>query len=119
VSGNDNRVVTLSDSAPAFLSSRPEWTVNGALLKASDGRAARLTQTPFVWIDGAWETTITILPIEATEGTRTREVKVRVTPDTLRRWSDVGINPFLEACAQVQEHWRSPRRADAAHLTWL
>jgi len=119
VSGSDNPLLTFSDSSQAFLSSRPEWTVNGALLKAPDGRAARVTQSSFAWVDGAWEATVTILPVEAPKGTGTVEVQVRVTPDTLRRWNDVGINPFLEACAQLQEYWRTAKTPKAAHLTWL
>ena len=27
---------------------------------------------------------------------------LRVTPDTLRWWKEAGINPFLEACAQLK-----------------
>jgi hypothetical protein len=119
VSGSDKqRAGIFPDSSQSFLSSRPEWTVNGALLKTADGKAARLTQSPFVWSDGAWEAIVTILPIEAPQGTRTLEVKARVTPDTLRRWQDVSINPFLEACAQLQEYWRRAR-ATGDSLTWL
>lgn len=93
--------------------------MNGALLKTPDGRAARVTQSTFIWVDGAWEATVMILPIEASHGARTLEVKARVTPDTLRRWYDIGINPFLEACAQLQEFWRTAKPVQAASLTWL
>jgi hypothetical protein len=120
VSESDIRpVVIFPDSSQAFLSSRPEWTVNGALLKTPDGRAARVTQGTFLWVDGAWEATVTILPIEASQGSRTVEVKARVTPDTLRRWNGVGINPFLEACAQLQEFWRTAKSPEPESLTWL
>jgi hypothetical protein len=112
-------MVIFPESSPAFLSTRPEWTVNGALLKTPDGRAARVSQTAFSWIAGAWQTIVTILPIEATEHLATLHIKVRVTPDTLRRWRDVGINPFLEACAQLEEFWRGRRSREAADLTWL
>lgn len=112
-------MVIFPDSSQAFLSSRPEWTLNGALLKTDDGRAARVAQSAFAWAAGAWEATVTILPIEAPQGTRTLEVKARVSPDTLRRWQDVGINPFLEACAQLQEYWRTARPSKADNLTWL
>ena len=101
--------VALLDSSHAFLSSCPEWTLNGALLTAPDDRAARLTQTAFVWSEGAWEAQVSIVPIEPSDGAHTLNAVVRVTPDTLRRWKDVAINPFIEACAQVQEHWRSLR----------
>jgi hypothetical protein len=29
----------------------------------------------------------------------------------VRRWKDIGINPFLEACAQVREHLCGERGA--------
>jgi hypothetical protein len=29
---------------------------------------------------------------------------LRIASDTVRRWKDIGINPFLEACAQMKEH---------------
>lgn len=120
VSGSDNPLVIAAYSTSPFLSSRPEWTVNGALLNVPDGRAARVTQSPFLWVDGAWEALVTILPIEASEGLQTQEVQVRVTPDTLRRWNEVGINPFLEACAQLRDYWcaySTPARPQL--LTWL
>jgi hypothetical protein len=111
-------VVTFSESE-SFLASRPEWTVNAALLKLEDGSAVRLSQTAFVWNEGAWEADVTLTPIEAPEGVQSAQVKVRVTPNTLRRWSEVEINPFIEACAQLQEHWRRARADIIETLTWL
>jgi hypothetical protein len=111
-------VVTFSESH-SFLASRPEWTVNQALLKLQDGSAVRLLQSPFVWNEGAWEADVLMTPIEAPEGVHSAEVKVRVTPNTLRRWSEVGINPFLEACAQLKEHWRRAKLGIIETLTWL
>jgi hypothetical protein len=111
-------VVTFSESQ-SFLASRPEWTVNQALVKMTDGAVIRLMQTPFMWADGAWEADVTLTPIEAADGQESARVKVRVTPDTLRRWSEVGINPFIEACAQLQEHWRRARADVTETLTWL
>lgn len=93
--------------------------MNQALLKLQDGSAVRLAQTPFVWTEGAWEADVTLIPIEAPEGIQSAQVKVRVTPNTLRRWSEVGINPFIEACAQLQEHWRRARPDIVETLTWL
>lgn len=113
-------MVIYPDATPQpFVASRPEWTVNGALLKTAREDAARVIQSPFYWKEGAWEADVTIFPVEAAEGMSTVTLKVRVTPDTLRRWKDVGINPFLEACAQLQEYWRRARPADADTLTWL
>lgn len=103
----------------AFISSRPEWTLNEVLITTPDEQAARLVQTPFAWTDGAWTAEVSIVPIEATNGTQTLVMNVRVTPDTLRRWKDVGINPFIEARAQVQESWRSVQGQNFATLTLL
>ena len=103
----------------SFLASRPEWTVNEALLKLPDGNAIRLLQSPFVWVDGAWEADVTMTPIEPPPGVSSTLVKVRVTPSTLRRWSEVGINPFLEACAQLREYWRTAKPGLNETLTWL
>lgn len=111
---------TFGDATDAFLAARPEWTVNGALLKTSGGRAARVTQTPFSWLSGGWESRVTILPVEPVGDAKTIEIKVRVTPDTLRRWAEVGINPYLEACAQLEEYWRTAgSESDDAELIWL
>jgi hypothetical protein len=84
-----------------------------------NGGAVRLIQTPFVWAEGAWETEVTMTPIEAPEGVQSARVKARVTPDTLRRWNEVGINPFIEACAQIQDHWRRARPDIVETLTLL
>lgn len=84
-----------------------------------DGGAVRLSQTAFVWMEGAWETEVTMTPIEAPEGVQSARVKARVTPDTLRRWNEVGINPFIEACAQLQDHWRRAKPGAIETLTWL
>jgi hypothetical protein len=119
VSGSDHPLVTFGEPSHAFLSSRPEWTVNGALLKTADGRAARVTQRPFVWAAGGWEAAVTLLPIEAMGDACSLEVRLRVTTDTLRRWAAIGINPFLEACAQLEEFWRTARRFGDTHLTLL
>jgi hypothetical protein len=112
-------VVSFSESKQFFLATRPEWTCRGALLKTSDGLAARVEQAPFVWVDGAWEADVTILPVEAAPGMRTITLKARITPDTLRRWADIGINPFIEACAQLQDHWRRAKPDAQDTLTWL
>jgi hypothetical protein len=112
-------VVSFPDFSQAFHTSRPEWTCTGALLKTPRGKTGRVDQTPFMWVDAAWESDVTIVPIEPDEGTNTITLRVRVTPDTLRRWGTVGINPFLEACAQLQEYWAYPKPREQNTLTWL
>ena len=111
--------MTILPDSQSFLTSRPDWTVNEALLKLADGNAVRVLQGPFVWAEGAWEADVTLTPIEAPPGVSSTQVKVRVTPTTLRRWSDVGIDPFVEACAQLQEYWRSAKPGLNETLTWL
>ena len=108
-----------SDQQQSFLATRPEWTCKGALLKSGEGRAARVEQGAFLWVDGAWEAELSIFPVEPSPGVHTIVLRARVTPDTLRRWSDVGINPFIEACAQLQDHWRRARPETIDMLTWL
>jgi len=112
-------VVGFPDASQAFLASRPEWTLKDALLTTPDGQAARVVQKPFIWIAGAWETELSIMPVEPPPGMRTVVFKARVAPETLRRWHDVGINPFIEACAQVQDHWRRAKPGGVETLTWL
>jgi hypothetical protein len=34
-----------------------------------------------------------------------------IRPETTRRWKEIGINPFLEARAQLKEHLDSIRPA--------
>ena len=112
-------VVGFPDSSQAFLASRPEWTLKNALLQTPDGQAAHLVQKPFIWVEGAWETELSIMPVEPPPGMRTIVLKARVAPDTLRRWHNVGINPFIEACAQVQDHWRRAKPDRIETLIWL
>lgn len=106
----------LTDSPNAFLSARPEWTLAGAFLSCGKGSNFAVEQTPFRWIDGFWETETTVSGPGMTGITPTRVV-VRVSPDTLRRWKEVAINPFVEACAQLGEHLRQSARH--GHLTSL
>ena len=106
----------LTDSSSAFLAMRPEWTLEGAHLALDQGISHTIEQTGFRLIDGFWEAD-TILRCGEPEDIPLTRVVLRVTPETLRRWKEVGINPFLEACAQLQEHLR--RHARHNHLTAL
>ena len=94
-------VTFLSESSSAFLASRPEWTLVGAVVGSGEG-AFTIDHTPFRWIDGLWETE-TVVTKPNRNGAPPTRVVLRISPDTLRRWKDVGINPFLEACAQLEE----------------
>lgn len=105
----------LSESPGSFLASRPEWTLAGAILSCGEG-AFTIEQTPFRWIDGLWETE-TVVTKSNQNGNPPTRVVLRVSPETLRRWKEVGINPFLEACAQLEEYLRIQTRH--GHLTAL
>jgi hypothetical protein len=108
------RVLTLtflSEPSGTFLASRPEWTLVGAVVGAFT-----IDHAPFRWIEGLWETE-TVLTKPHQNGAQPTRVVLRISPDTLRRWKDVGINPFLEACAQLEEYLRIPTRH--GHLTAL
>ena len=111
------RVLTLTfltDSHGSFLTSRPEWTLEGALLKSGESTLA-VEQPPFRWTDGLWEAEAVV---NGTNHNKTpTRVVLRVSPETLRRWKDLEINPFLEACAQLEEYLRIQTRH--GHLTAL
>ena len=106
----------LSDSSGSFLSPRPEWTLAGAVVPSRDGPSQTVEQTAFRLINGFWEAEAVLRCDDPDDGPPTRVV-LRVTPDTLRRWKELGINPFLEACAQLKEHLRLYTRHH--HLTAL
>lgn len=108
----------LADSSSAFLTARPEWTLAGAMLPGGNGNGGGLSvrQTPFRWIEGYWETETEVRGTAIHKALPTRVV-LRISPETLRRWKEVGINPFLEAGAQLAEHLRQPARH--GHLTSL
>jgi hypothetical protein len=108
-------VTFLSESSGSFLASRPEWALVGAVLGSGEG-AFTIDHTPFRWIDGLWETE-TVLTKAKQNGDSPTRVVLRISPETLRRWKDLRINPFLEACAQLEEYLRIPTRH--GHLTAL
>jgi hypothetical protein len=115
VSSGSGEVVSLESSPNAFLGVRPEWTFSGTTVSVQ-GHTLRLDQPPFRWIEGMWETELELHSADDVDRLP-RQIVVRVSPDTLRRWKAVAINPFLEACAQVKEHLE--RRASPAELSIL
>ena len=62
-----------------------------------------LEQTAFHWVDGIWEADVVIQRIGRPDLVP-HQLTLRIASDTVRRWKDIGINPFLEACAQLKEH---------------
>lgn len=106
----------LTDSSSSFLAARPEWSLSGAVFSFGQGSSYTIDQSAFRLIDGFWEAE-TVLACDEPEEIPPTRVVLRVTPETLRRWKEAGINPFLEACAQLHEHLR--RHARHNHLTAL
>jgi hypothetical protein len=96
-------VISLDARSNAFLALRPEWTLAGATLSCGAGGDVSLEQTAFHWVDGIWEADV-VIQRSATPDAVPHQVTLRIASDTVRRWKDIGINPFLEACAQIQEH---------------
>ena len=108
------------ESSGSFITVRPEWTLHGAFLESPDGDGARIVEEkPFEFADGAWEAVLSIVPVEPSDDMQTLSVVIRVTPDTARRWREIGINPFLEACAQLRDHWKSILAGAREPLTLL
>ena len=106
-------VISFDARSNAFLASRPEWTLAGATLSCGTDGDLRLEQTPFRWSDGVWEADVTVQRDDAAKAAP-HQLTLRIASDTVRRWKDIGINPFLEACAQIKEHLSSARGAGTA-----
>jgi hypothetical protein len=100
-------MIFLEGSPRAFLGKRPEWTLDGARVENDNKHQWDIDQRPFHWADGVWEAEVTATGGDHTGVGDARRVIVRIAPDTMRRWKDIGINPFLEACAQLKDHLRS------------
>src|SRR5688500_12044536 len=92
----------LADSPGAFLSSFPEWSLADGTLTCPDGNEGRIDQRPFHWADGVWEAEVRIF--RGDEHEPPHRAPVRIAPETLRRWKEVGIDPLVEACAQLRDH---------------
>lgn len=80
---------------------RPSWTLAGSVVELPDGEA-HLDQSAFRWIDGVWEAEVLVR--RDVPHVPWHQVTLRIASDTVRRWTEVGINPFIEAVAQLKEH---------------
>jgi hypothetical protein len=106
------------DATPnAFLTMRPVWTLAGAALTVA-GKDLSLDQTAFRWIDGVWEADVAVCHAENGDGPWHR-LTLRIASDTARRWHEAGINPFIEACAQLKEHLGGVRKGGATSFLTL
>jgi hypothetical protein len=94
-------VLSLHASSNAFIAMRPSWTLAGSVLPLTDGEA-HLDQTAFRWIDGVWEADVVVR--RDVPQVPWHHVTLRIASDTVRRWTELGINPFIEASAQLKEH---------------
>jgi hypothetical protein len=110
-------MIFLEGSSRAFLGKRPEWTLDGALVGNDSKPQWHINQRPFHWADGVWEAEVVATASDHHLADDLRRVIVRIAPDTMRRWKEVGINPFLEACAQLRDHLR--RKAFPGEMTLL
>lgn len=108
-----------TDRPGAFITSRPEWTIQDACINAADNTQLNVTQGPFFWSDGAWQADVTVLAKGSPEGGEPLRLTLRISPDTLRRWREVSINPLVEACAQLRDHIRTARQGYIGTLTLL
>jgi hypothetical protein len=95
-------VVSLEANSNSFLTLRPEWTLTGATLACGTRGEFTLEQRPFRWLEGVWEAEVVVTPTDADKVPH--HLRLRIDSETVRRWKDIGINPFLEACAQIREH---------------
>ena len=111
-------MISLDASSNAFLASRPEWTLAGATLSCGDDGDLTLEQTPFRWSDGVWEAEVIVERVGHTPRVP-HYLTLRIAADTVRRWKDIEINPFLEACAQIKEHLSGAGGATASYLVLL
>lgn len=110
-------MVSLDASPNAFIAMRPSWTLAGAVVSLAEGEL-HLDQTDFNWVDGIWEAEVAVRRGAASEPIW-HHLRLRIAAATARRWTEVGINPFIEACAQVREHLASVRSAGAASFLTL
>lgn len=108
--------MTFIDDPHPFIPARPEWTLSGVILTCGESDDLSVDQTPFRWVEGVWETETVVTNPHHPSNEPTRVI-LRISPETMRRWRDAGINPFLEACAQLEEHLRMSARH--SHLTAL
>ena len=95
---------------------RPTWTLAGSSVPLADCEA-NLDQTAFRWIDGVWEAEVVVR--RGSPDAPWHNLTLRIASDTVRRWSELGINPFIEACAQVREHLSGVRSAGATSFLTL
>jgi hypothetical protein len=108
-------VIYFADSPGAFLGTRPDWTLDEASVEWLDGSVVRLSQEPFRWARGVWETEVVVTH----PGAAATQLLIRIEPITLRRWKEIGINPVVEAWAQLRDHLRRASGKGASSLLTL
>ena len=110
-------MIYLADSSNAFICSRPDWTLEDATVPGPTGDVHRIEQRPFYWANGVWEAEVLVHPRDSRLSLQ--RALMRITPETLRRWKDVGIDPLVEACAQLRDHLRRSKNGELSLLTLL
>jgi hypothetical protein len=109
-------VLSFDASSKAFIAMRPSWTLAGSALSLNDGER-HLDQTAFRWNEGVWEAEVIVRRDEP--AIPWHYVTLRIASDTVRRWAELGINPFIEASAQLKEHLAAVRSAGATSFLTL
>ena len=92
-------MLSLDANSNAFIAMRPSWTLAGSVMSLANSEA-HLDQTAFRWVDGIWEAQVVVRP--DAPHVPWQHVTLRIASDTVRRWSELGINPFIEASAQLK-----------------
>jgi hypothetical protein len=110
-------VIYFADAGRSFLTTPPDWTISDRSVIWPDGEPGRIEQRPFHWVNGVWEAEVMIHRRDALRASH--RALVRVVPDTLRRWKEIGIDPHVEACAQLRDHLRRVRDGEVSLLTLL
>ncbi len=109
-------MLSLDATSNAFIAMRPSWTLAGSVVALPDGEA-QLDQSAFRWVDGIWEAEVLVR--RAAPHVPWRQVTLRIASDTVRRWTELGINPFIEAVAQPREHLAAVRGAGVTSFLTL
>jgi hypothetical protein len=99
-----------------FLDIRPSWTLDGAVVSLPSGDVS-LEQLPFLWSAGIWQSDV--FARNGDDAVAPRRVLLRVATHTLRRWKELGLNPFLEARAQIRDHLAQRNLTAVSMLTLL
>lgn len=88
-------------SAPSADSPRPPmWSLTGMLLRWPDTNAATIVQTPFHWVESAWEARLYV----TRAAVRPRTLVIRLAPQIRQQWREHRLDSAREAARQLQQY---------------